>query len=109
MSNYEASKTSKYIMYLDANNLYGYAMSQCFPTGEFKWLSQKQIEKVNLGTCGADSKKGMIMEVEYPQELHELHNEYPFAAEKIKVNKEMLSPYCKNIQEKYGISIGQEA
>lgn len=38
MSNYDASKPSKNIMYLDANNLYGYAMSQCFPTGEFKWL-----------------------------------------------------------------------
>lgn len=47
----------------------GYAMSQCLPTGGFKWFSQKQIEKVNLATCAADSKKGMIMEVdlEYPR------------------------------------------
>ena len=44
-------------------------------------------------------KKGMILEVdlEYPKELHELHNDYPLAAEKIKVTKEMLSPYCENI------------
>lgn len=39
-------------------------MSQCLPTDGFKWLSQKQIEKVNLATCAADSKKGMIMEVD---------------------------------------------
>ena len=53
----------------------------------------------------------MILEVdlEYPKELHELHNDYPLAAEKMKVTKEILSPYCKNIQEQFGISIGQVA
>ena len=52
----------------------------------------------------------MILEVdlEYPKELHELHNDYPLAAEKMKVTKEILSPYCKNIQQ-FGISIGQVA
>ena len=45
MSGYDSSKLLKYIMYLDANNLYGYAMSQCLPTGGFKWMSQKQIDK----------------------------------------------------------------
>ena len=101
-------KPSKYIIYLDANNLYGFAMSFAM-SGGFKWLSQKKIEKINLATCATDGKKGMIMEVdlEYPQELNKLHNDYPLAAEKLKVNKEMLSPYCKMIREKYGISIGQ--
>ena len=47
--------------------------------------------------------------MEYPNELHELHNDYPLAAEKMKVTKEMLSSYCKNIQEKFGIHIGQVA
>ena len=53
----------------------------------------------------------MILEVdlEYPKELHELYNDYPLAAEKMKVTKEKLSPYCKNIQEQFGISIGQVA
>ena len=53
----------------------------------------------------------MILEVdlEYPKELHELHNDYPLAAKKMKVTKEILSPYCKNIQEQFGISIGQVA
>ena len=45
--------------------------------------------------------------MEYPSSLHKLHNDYPLAAEKMKVNKEMLSPYCKMIRDKYGISIGQ--
>ena len=111
MSGYNLEKPSKYIMYLDANNLYGWAMSQYLPTGGFRWMTEKQIQKVNLAACTEDRKKGMILEVdlEYPKELHELHNDYPLAAEKIKVTKEMLSPYCKNIQEQFGISIGQVA
>ena len=42
----------------------------------------------------------------YSQELHDLHNDYPFGPEKVKVMKEMLSPYCKSIREKFNISIG---
>ena len=55
-----------------------------------------------------DSKKGLILEVdlEYPEGLHNLHNDYPIGPEKIKVTKNMLSEYCKNIAEKYKISTG---
>ena len=86
-------------------------MSQYLPTGGFRWMTEKQIQKINLAACTEDRKKGMILEVdlEYPKELHELHNDYPLAAEKMKVTKEMLSPYCKNILEQFGISIGQVA
>lgn len=109
MKDYYSSGPSKFIMYLDMNNLCGASMSQCLPTGGFKWLNQKKISKINLGSYTADSKKGLILEVDlqYPSNLHNLHNDYPLGAEKLKVTKDMLSPYCKNIQEKYGISIGQ--
>ena len=55
-----------------------------------------------------DSKKGMILEVdlEYPEELHDLHNDYPAAPEKVSVTNDMLSKYCKNISEKFGLSTG---
>ena len=88
-------------MYLDANNLYGWAMSQYLPTGGFRWMTEKKIQKVNLAAFTEDRKKGMILEVdlEYPKELQELHNDYPLAAEKMKVTKEILSPYCKNSLE----------
>ena len=96
-------------MYLYANNLYGCTMSQCLPTGGFKWMSQKKIEKTNLATYNEDSKRGLIKEVdlEYPKEIHNLHNDYPLGAEKTKINKDVLSNYCKYIREKYGITIGQ--
>ena len=108
MKNYDENTPSKYIMYLDANNLYGWAMSQYLPTGGFKWLSQKKIDKINLGTYTDDSKKGLILEVdlEYPNELHDLHNDYPLGPEKLKVTNEMLSDYCKTIQKKFNISSG---
>ena len=111
MKEYEKEKPSKYIQYLDANNLYGYAMSQCRPTGGFKWLTEKQIDKIMNKTILPDNKKGYILEfdLEYAEDLHEMHNDYPLAAEKMKVTKDMLSPYCKNIQEKFGITIGQVA
>ena len=108
MKTYNEKAPSKYIMYLDANNLYGWAMSQYLPTGNFKWLSQNQIEKTNLGKYTENSKKGLILEVdlEYPQELHDLHNDYPLGPEKAKVAKDMLSDYCKKIADKFNISSG---
>ena len=108
MKEYDEKAPSKYIMYLDANNLYGWAMSQYLPTGNFKWMTDKEISKIDLGKYKADGKNGLILEVdlEYPQELHDMHNDYPVCPEKVKVSKNMLSIYCKKIAEKYNISIG---
>ena len=104
MENFNESKPSKYIMYLDANNLYGWAMSQYLPTGKFKWLT-----KGDLADYRENSDEGIILEVDldYPEELHDLHNDYPLAPEKLKVNKNMLSEYCQKISEKFNISSGQ--
>ena len=108
MKEYDEKVPSKYIMYLDANNLYGWAMSQHLPTGNFKWMTDKEISKINLGKYELDSKEGLILEVdlEYPKELHDLHNEYPIAPEKVKVSNDLLSAYCKKIAKKYNISTG---
>ena len=108
MKEYDEKASSKYIMYLDANNLYGWAMSQYLPTGNFRWMTDKEIDRIDLGKYKEDGKKGLILEVypEYPQELHDMHNDYPVAPEKVKVSKNMLSDYCNKIAEKYNISIG---
>ena len=93
MKEYDEKEPSKYIMYLDANNLYGWAMSQYLPTGNFKWMTDNEISKIDLGKYKADGKKGLILEVdlEYPKELHDLQNDYPIAPEKVKISNDMPS------------------
>ena len=67
-------------------------MNQYLRTGNFRWMTDKEINKIDLGKYKADGKKGLILEVdvEYPRELHNLHNDYPVAPEKAKVSKDML-------------------
>ena len=109
MKCYDKSKENKFIMYLDANNLYGWAMSQCVPYSEFKWLKQKEIDKFCLNSIEENSSIGYILEVDldYPDELHELHNDYPLAPEKFEISHNMLSNYCRNFSNEYGIKIGR--
>ena len=105
MVHHNPKDVTKYIVYLDANNLYGWAMIQYLPTGGFKWLTG---EEVDLSKYNDESEKGLILEVdlEYPEELHDLHNDYPLASEKINVTEDMLSPYCREIAEKFKVKVG---
>ena len=64
MKEYDEKAPSKYIMYLDANNLYGWAMSQYLPTGSLKWMTDKEITKIDLRKYKKDGKKGLILEVD---------------------------------------------
>lgn len=107
MKNYDEKAPSKYITYLDANNLYGLDMSQYLPTGGFRWLTELELNKIDLAKYTEDRKSGLILEVdlEYPHSLHDLHNDYPLAAEKISVSKYVLSNYCETIRQKYNITI----
>ena len=90
----EASK-NKHILHFDINNLYGHAMSQYLPYANFKWV--KNIDKIKQRLMGIqkDSSTGYILELdlEYPQELHDIHNDYPSAPEKIIKPKEWLPDY----------------
>ena len=83
-------------------------MSQYLPYSGFKWLGKKEISDFCLNSVGENSSIGYILEVdlEYPSELHDLHNDYPLAAEKLKISQKMLSKYCSNIAREYEIKIG---
>ena len=94
MKNYNPDEESSYIQYLDANNLYGWAMSQQLPTHGFKWMRNltkeslmEILEKANHSMSN-HGRKGYIFEVdlEYPEHLWDKHNDYPLAPEKLKVN-----------------------
>ena len=83
-------------------------MSHYLPHIGFKWLNQKEISDFCLNFISENSLIGYILEVdlEYPSELPELHNYYPLAPEKFEISQNMLSKYCSNIANKYGIKIG---
>ena len=99
---YDLSKPSSYISYLDANNLYGLAMSKKLPFENFNWYFSRMDEKKVL-SYSDDDDKGYILEVdlEYPEELHDLHRDYPIAPEIMSVSENMLSPVQKEIHKKY--------
>jgi hypothetical protein len=96
MKDYDASKPITYIPYLDANNLYGWAMKQYLPYKDFKWVD---VEEFKLNNVKTQSKIGHILEVdlEYPEELHDLHNEYPYCPEHLNITPDMLSDYSRNV------------
>ena len=72
---------STYIVYLDANNLYGWAMSKPLPTHCFKWMEVSELETWQNHSCILE------FDLEYPKSLHDLHIDYPLAPEQIEVNK----------------------
>ena len=92
---FDPSQPSKFISYLDANNLYGWAMMKPLPVGDFKWMDEKELKHWKNIPC--------ILEVdlEYPKDLHDLHNDYPLAPERLKIgNVEKLIPNLWD-KEKY--------
>ena len=93
---FDPQKPISYMIYLDANNLYGWALSQFMPTGQFRWLSNDEIRNIPA-ILADDAEDGFIFEVdlEYPHELHKLHNSYPLAPERLTINESMLSPFQK--------------
>ena len=112
---YSKSEEDINIMYWDTNNLYGWAMgSNYLPYGGFKWLSKEEIKKFDIFSGNAlhsikeNSKIGYILEVdlEYCQELRDIHNDYPLCPEHISVIYGMLSNYCKDIVDKFNIKVG---
>ena len=81
-------------------------MSEYLPYSEFEWL--KNVDQLDVMSIDKKSDVGYILEVdlEHPNELHELHNDYPLAPEKPAVTNNILSNYCESIADKYEINIG---
>lgn len=95
LDEYDTEQASTYIIYLDANNLYGWAMSQSLPTHDFEWLTAEDLLNLDVSSIPDDGDQGYILEVdlEYPHHLHDYHNDYPLAPESFEIQPEMLSPY----------------
>ena len=92
IDDYNPNEKSKFIMYLDANNLYGWSMTQYLPSGKFKFFD---TENFDVSKVEDDDKYGYILKIdlEYPHELHNSHSDYPLAPLRLIMNNNMLSNY----------------
>ena len=99
LDGYDESKPTTYIIYLDENNLYGHAQSQPLPVGNFRFLSEREVEELDLMSVKPDAPVGYIIEcdLEYPEHLHDHHNDYPLAPEHMTVSHSLLSPFVANL------------
>ena len=106
---YAKSDENTEIMYWDMSNLYGTIMSFYYlPYGGFKFLSEEEIKVFDLDFIAENSLIGYILEadLQYPKKLHDSHNDYPLCPEKIEIEYDMLSNYCREIVDWYGIKVG---
>ena len=101
VEDYNAEEPTSYIVYLDVINFYGWAMSQYLPEKEFDWMTLKLLHL----TVPDTSSTGYILEVdlEYPEDIHDTHSDYPLAPERLKIDDAMLSPYSKALKESLGL------
>ena len=92
LKSYDQKQESKHIIYLDVNNLHGYAMSKFLPTSGFKWIDSKGFD-LNKYTSNSSKGCGLEVHLEYLGKLCKLHNDYPLAPDKIEIKREILSEY----------------
>lgn len=109
-SHFEKEVMRAYIMMFDANNQYGWAMSQYLPTGDFKWMEEKSLDEWMefLNSQNSEQSKGYFFEVdlEYPKELHDTHDQYPLAPEHVEIKKSLLSKHQIKLAEDLKIKVG---
>uniref|UniRef100_A0A158P533 DNA-directed DNA polymerase n=2 Tax=Tetranychus urticae TaxID=32264 RepID=A0A158P533_TETUR len=96
---FNQNEASSFITYLDVNNLYGYALSDILPCGKFEWVKEDCFQDVIKTILESNEYReiGYVLEVDldYPPTLHDSHNDYPLAPEKIIVEYDQLSDYQK--------------
>lgn len=99
VDDYVEDETRRYITYLDANSLYATAQSEPLPIGNFRFLSDEEINDFDLFSIKADAEVGYIIECDlaYPPHLHDSHNDYPMAPDHLTVTRDMLSPFALNL------------
>ncbi|GIY20130.1 c2H2-type domain-containing protein [Caerostris darwini] len=102
--NYDETLPSNYILALDANNFYGFAMSQFLPVGNFSWLDSEELSKFDVLELEEDSDIGYILEVDllYPEHLHNMHNDLPLAPEHVLITYD-ISNYSKNLCDEFSL------
>ena len=102
---YKPDERLSYIVYVDANNLYGWAMSQSLPIEEYTWLTENEWSTIKWGELTEESEYGYIIEcdLDYPAHLHDTHSDYPLAPEKRMIDWQKYSETQLRILSHYSI------
>jgi hypothetical protein len=108
---YDPSKPTTYIVYLDANNLYGWAMSQMLPTGGFKWVEESEFKDIDWKRQVLDQPVGfnVLVDIDMPEHLHKYFNDYPLAPDRVHINATMLSEKQMDVRQNYNLSRNAES
>ena len=93
----KAKDNTSDVIYVDMNNLYGYAMASYLPYSNFQWVDVKDLEQIDWLNIDTEGEYGYILEIdmEYPKELHSQHYDFPVAPVNQEISYEQLSPYAK--------------
>ncbi|CAH1643155.1 unnamed protein product [Spodoptera littoralis] len=107
LPHFDDSKPSTYLVYLDCNNLYGHAMTRKLPISDFKFMTSQEIVSFRLFDIPDDAEYGYILEVDlmYPEYLHNLHSDLPFAPEKFIPIGGKTEKLIANLYDKYNYVI----
>ena len=106
MKNYDKNKEPSFLMYADANNLYGWAMSKKLPLDGFKWADDIFMftkEFIKIYDEEGDVGYSLVVDIEYPKKLRMLHSDLPFLPDRMKVNK--VKKLVCNVTDKENYSI----
>ena len=96
---YNPDDVNSWLLYVDANNLYGHAMSSFLATSDFRFFTEDEIASFYLSTTSPTDGIGYVLKVDldYPRELQDLYSDYPLAAKKLKITRDKLSPYSESL------------
>ena len=105
MMDYDKNKESSFLIYDDANNLYGWSVFKKLPVSDFEWIEKDDISELDddfMKSYDEDDDIGYYLEVdvEYPRNLHKLHSDLPFLTERMKINNSNNLVYNLNDKKK---------
>ena len=100
MEDYDEDMDNTFISYLDANNLYGHAMNRPLPYKDFKWVDSISIDTIMNYDENSDIGYTLEVDLHYPKELHDLHNDYPLAPERYKPEGSFCEKLCGTFYDK---------
>ena len=85
-------------------------MQQKLPYGGFQWLTNTEINDLNIEDFDADDDEGLIVEcdLDYPEELFDMHKDYPLAPDSTSITKDMLSDITKQFLDDYKIPFNEQ-